>query len=447
MNAFNTDSDEEEEPTTSTRNEGPVISQPKEVGGTSGQTMTEDRRQEIRQTAEWLNANPEHEATTLERSKGNPKFTFLFDKDSAEGEYFLSVRSELLMRAEVQAVCSGENTLQEAVDHAAVAAQVQAQAAAISHQLEMARKAGVMGSVGVTGPVPTIQSPAIPMPVPQPASVPQPVTGASKPRKNRWGPAVTANPTVPVIEMVKPPQHNVTALPEHMDAAALKQLRDQKEMQLLQQRAKEAALKAQNAGGGGRASDELQRLHDERVKAYSGLAEKDEEGAGKDTIADAEETGGIIEGGTWEHRKRAKEMLATADSALGLTLASQGTHHVADFLPKEELDLFLKNSKAKTAGEKVELNSYENDKLDTSNVGYQMLKQAGWQEGSGLGSQASGIVDPIALGNIANDSAGVGVMSANEAQEDTEFDEYRKRMMLAYRFRPNPLNNPRRDYY
>ena len=32
-------------------------------------------------------------------------------------------------------------------------------------------------------------------------------------------------------------------------------------------------------------------------------------------------------------------------------------------------------------------------------------------------------------------------------QSDDAFDQYRKRMMLAYRFRPNPLNNPRRTYY
>ena len=45
-------------------------------------------------------------------------------------------------------------------------------------------------------------------------------------------------------------------------------------------------------------------------------------------------TGGIIEGGTWEHRKRAKEMLKTADTALELTLVNKGKHHIADYLPK-----------------------------------------------------------------------------------------------------------------
>lgn len=42
----------------------------------------------------------------------------------------------------------------------------------------------------------------------------------------------------------------------------------------------------------------------------------------------------------------------------------------------------------------------------------------------------------------------VGVAASHEVEEsDDAFDQYRKRMMLAYRFRPNPLNNPRRAYY
>jgi hypothetical protein len=37
--------------------------------------------------------------------------------------------------------------------------------------------------------------------------------------------------------------------------------------------------------------------------------------------------------------------------------------------------------------------------------------------------------------------------SAGDVQpEDDAFAQYRKRMQLAYRFRPNPNNNPRRSY-
>lgn len=38
------------------------------------------------------------------------------------------------------------------------------------------------------------------------------------------------------------------------------------------------------------------------------------------------------------------------------------------------------------------------------------------------------------------DQSGVGMEAPGELNSvDTEFDMYRKRMMLAYRFRPNPL--------
>jgi hypothetical protein len=33
--------------------------------------------------------------------------------------------------------------------------------------------------------------------------------------------------------------------------------------------------------------------------------------------------------------------------------------------------------------------------LNGSNLGYQMLKQSGWQEGNGLGSAGAGIIEPI----------------------------------------------------
>lgn len=44
--------------------------------------------------------------------------------------------------------------------------------------------------------------------------------------------------------------------------------------------------------------------------------------------------GGIIDGGTWEHRRRAKEMLKTAEQALDLTLLNKGKKHLAAFLPQ-----------------------------------------------------------------------------------------------------------------
>jgi len=42
---------------------------------------------------------------------------------------------------------------------------------------------------------------------------------------------------------------------------------------------------------------------------------------------------------------------------------------------------------------------------------------------------------------------GLGVDRGQLTEEEDEFSTYRKRMMLSYKFRPNPMKNPRRDYY
>lgn len=43
---------------------------------------------------------------------------------------------------------------------------------------------------------------------------------------------------------------------------------------------------------------------------------------------------------------------------------------------------------------------------------------------------------------------GVGAAAHGEVTEsDDQFEQYRKRMMLGYKHRPNPLGNPRKAYY
>ena len=43
-------------------------------------------------------------------------------------------------------------------------------------------------------------------------------------------------------------------------------------------------------------------------------------------------------------------------------------------------------------------------------------------------------------GKVSFDQSGVGAEKVSEVKkEDDDFDLYRKRMMLAYKFRPNPL--------
>lgn len=117
----------------------------------------------------------------------------------------------------------------------------------------------------------------------------------------------------------------------------------------------------------------------------------------------------------------------------------------------QELDRFLKKADQAAKGEQLEAEEdFEKHKLAEDNIGFQMLKKAGWKEGEGLGKEGGdkGAAAPVNMAAGAGDGAGVGVKETHEVAEgDNEFEQYRKRMMLAYRFRPNPLNNPRRSYY
>ncbi|KAK3132423.1 hypothetical protein QOZ80_6AG0521230 [Eleusine coracana subsp. coracana] len=72
----------------------------------------------------------------------------------------------------------------------------------------------------------------------------------------------------------------------------------------------------------------------------------------------------------------------------------------------------------------------------------------GWREGEGLGSEKRGRADPIMAGDVKKDHLGVGAVKPGEVSaEDDIYEQYKKRMMLGYRYRPNPLNNPRKQYY
>ncbi|VDK34269.1 unnamed protein product [Taenia asiatica] len=146
------------------------------------------------------------------------------------------------------------------------------------------------------------------------------------------------------------------------------------------------------------------------------------------------------EGGTWEHRLRAAEMEATRDWAEKLTEMGQGKHHIGDFLPPDELERFMETYRALKEGREPDYSEYKQFKLTCENVGFQMLEKMGWKEGEGLGASGQGIVNPVSKGNVHVEGVGLGVeRSSNLSVEDDEFEAYRKRMMLAYRFRPNPL--------
>ncbi|CAK1597643.1 unnamed protein product [Parnassius mnemosyne] len=96
-------------------------------------------------------------------------------------------------------------------------------------------------------------------------------------------------------------------------------------------------------------------------------------------------------------------------------MGSHKYNHIGDFLAPEELKKFMEKYSAIESGKEPDLSDYKEFKLKVDNPVANL----------GLGASSSDMV----------------------SSEDDEFDAYRKRMMLAYRFRPNPLNNPRRPYY
>ncbi|XP_054835641.1 SURP and G-patch domain-containing protein 2 [Eublepharis macularius] len=72
---------------------------------------------------------------------------------------------------------------------------------------------------------------------------------------------------------------------------------------------------------------------------------------------------------------------------------------------------------------------FRHNKLTRKNIGFQMLKKMGWQEGRGLGSHGDGIREPIKVGST---SAGEGLGVAGEENKEDTFDTFRQRMINMY---------------
>ncbi|XP_046400471.1 histone acetyltransferase KAT6A-like isoform X2 [Ischnura elegans] len=186
-------------------------------------------------------------------------------------------------------------------------------------------------------------------------------------------------------------------------------------------------------------------LYQDMVKKRQEIERLQRAGKFKYEYDSDEETEG---GGTWEHKLRSAEMEATQLWAEELTRRAQGKHHIGDFLPPDELEKFLEKYNALKEGREPDLSDYKEYKLRENNIGFQMLQKLGWTEGQGLGSEGQGIVDPVNKASSRPENQGLGLDRPDDvSRDDDEYEAYRKRMMLAYRFRPNPLNNPRRPYY
>uniref|UniRef100_A0A0C9RQF4 TSA: Wollemia nobilis Ref_Wollemi_Transcript_2279_1969 transcribed RNA sequence n=1 Tax=Wollemia nobilis TaxID=56998 RepID=A0A0C9RQF4_9CONI len=122
-------------------------------------------------------------------------------------------------------------------------------------------------------------------------------------------------------------------------------------------------------------------------------------------------------------------------------------HHMGDYIPTEELERFLAACND-AAALKANKESAERAKIQADNVGHRLLSKMGWKEGEGLGSGKTGRADPVEAGNVKLNNLGVGASHPGEVTaEDDIYEQYKKRMMLGYRYRPNPLNNPRKAYY
>lgn len=388
--------------------------------------------EETQQVAEKLakfvaEGGPDVEAIAAEHNRHNPAFSFLYDHQSPAHRFYKEKVEEY---------------------HQAKASQSPPSAA---------QEPGMGGQRPAAPPLPGVPPPpppCYPKVVAQTDSVPPlhsdeaTPTPVKRKRKSRWGseddkvelpiaPIIvpqevdSPDPTIPSLSLQelkglgykkgKPlGLVGVTELSEDQK----RQIKEQQEMQEMY----DMIMKHK------RAMAEMQVMWEKAVRDHQHEYDSDEE-----VDHDA---------GTWEHRLRHMEMEKTREWAESLTEMGKGKHFIGDFLPPEELEKFMETFKALKEGRDPDYSEYKEFKLTVENLGFRMLMKMGWKEGDGLGSDGKGIKAPVNRGVTAQNGGGFGVDRPAELKgNDDEYDAFRKRMMLAYRFRPNPLNNPRRPYY
>ncbi|XP_076916163.1 SURP and G-patch domain-containing protein 1-like protein [Bidens hawaiensis] len=142
--------------------------------------------------------------------------------------------------------------------------------------------------------------------------------------------------------------------------------------------------------------------------------------------------------------KHSKDEMPPPASLLG---DGKRGHHMGDYIPLEELDKFMASCND-AAAQKAAKEAAQRARIQADNVGHKLLSKMGWKEGEGLGSSRSGIADPVMAGSVKKDNLGVGASQSGEVTPDDDiYEQYKKRMMLGYKHRPNPLGNPRKAYY
>ncbi|KFQ30553.1 SURP and G-patch domain-containing protein 1, partial [Mesitornis unicolor] len=373
--------------------------------------------EETKNTAEKLarfiaDGGPEVEAIALQNNRDNQAFRFLYEPNSNGYKYYRQ-KLEEFRKAKTSTAC-----------------------APLPAESSLKRKSSPEASPLTTPPDQTTTTTAAS------TTTAAAVGTTKKKRKSRWGPEEdkVELPLPQLIQQLDSPSPlsvqdlkglgyekgkpvglvGVTELSE----AQKKQLKEQQEMQQMY----DMIMKHK------RAMQEMQMMWEKAIQQHQHGYDSDEE-------VDSEL-------GTWEHQLRRMEMDKTREWAEQLTQMGRGKHFIGDFLPPDELEKFMETFKALKEGREPDYSEYKEFKLTVENIGYQMLMKMGWKEGEGLGSDGQGIKNPVSKGTTAVDGAGFGIdRPAELTKEDDEYEAFRKRMMLAYRFRPNPLNNPRRPYY
>ncbi|KAM9685109.1 SURP and G-patch domain-containing protein 1 isoform 2-T2 [Trichechus inunguis] len=373
---------------------------------------------------------PEVETIALQNNRENQAFSFLYEPNSKGYKYY---RQKLEEFRKAKAGPTGTPTAPDP----GLKRQCPPEALSESVPPTAACPASSAAVVLSATPTPTTAMAAAP-------GKPAATTTAKRKRKSRWGPEED-KVELPPAELV---QKDVDAAPSPLSVQDLKglgyekgkpvglvgvtelsdaqkkQLKEQQEMQQMYDMIMQHK----------RAMQDMQLLWEKALQQHQHGYDSDEE-------VDSEL-------GTWEHQLRRMEMDKTREWAEQLTKMGRGKHFIGDFLPPDELEKFMETFKALKEGREPDYSEYKEFKLTVENIGYQMLMKMGWKEGEGLGSEGQGIKNPVSKGTTAVDGAGFGIdRPAELSKEDDEYEAFRKRMMLAYRFRPNPLNNPRRPYY